>query len=88
MKNLTSLPIGTKLMWDASPNTYLTGENKGELIIYPAIISDQSKIGNRNSRRGAKIKTSVSPGSWMGDENQYLRHPTEIELNTLTWPLI
>ena len=78
--NIKSLPVGTKLMWDADP----IGDwyNNGNRIVYPAIVTDNNP---KNPLWGVKIKTG-SKSHWMGVENENLRPPTMEELNTLNWP--
>lgn len=80
---IDKLKVGTKLMWDASPNCYVNEPDK--LIIYPAIVSDTNPP---NKMSLVKIKTSSYQANWMGPEQQYLRLPTEKELKTLIWPEI
>jgi hypothetical protein len=81
MTDLTKLPDGTKLMWDASPNVFLTGMNVGKPIIYPATKIKNSTV---NPLHGALIQT-LHKRNWMGDEQEYLRLPTKQELETLIW---
>lgn len=81
MDGLSKLPVGTKLMWDA-PNVYLTGSKIGCPIICPAIIVGHSE---KNPLLGALIAASIHNKQYMGNENEYLRFPTENELKTLSW---
>lgn len=85
---ISKLPVGTKLMWDVSPATFK--HNPDELIIYPAIVTEihPSNPGRMKPQSGwVKVK-SKSQSSWMGPEEQYLRLPTQEELDTLIWPNI
>lgn len=81
---INDLPIGTKLMWDA-PNPFENYENPTSLdktkILYTVIVAERVT----NHPKGTKIRTLRSD-NWMGNENQYLRYPTEIELEKYEWP--
>lgn len=76
---IKNLQIGTKLMWDASPNS-LVDPNKR--IIYPAIV-----VQKHWNKQMVLIK-SGNTTNWMGPQSDYLRYPTDEELQTLTWPTI
>ena len=83
MDNLTKLPDGTKLMWDASSEGFISGMSVAKSLIYTA-----TKVRNseKNPLLGALIKSGHN-SNWMGDEEKYLRLPTKEELETLVWEL-
>lgn len=75
---IDKLPIGTKLMWDTESTI------GGGKYIYPAIIT---MYHIQPHPLKVKIKTKLT-SSWMSEECEYLRYPTEEELNSLQWPEI
>lgn len=85
---IKDLPIGTKLMWDApEPYNGYSSYTKTTIlgrICYPAIVVNREEL---IIELGTKIRTGEK-SNWMGDENEFLRLPTEEELTTLTWPNI
>jgi len=84
--NISNLPVGTKLMWDASPNRYLSSK---KLIIYPAIVGNHENHKNKEHllKKGmALICFNNNSCQWMGLEQKYLRYPTDGELKKYKWP--
>ena len=85
---IKGLPIGTKLMWDAPEpypgySSFIKTTIPGR-VCYPAIIVNREEAVRE---LGTKVRTGMR-SNWMGDENEFLRLPTEEELTTLTWPSI
>jgi hypothetical protein len=83
---IKDLPIGIKLMWDA-PEPYpgyisVMQTSIPGRVCYPAIIVNRESYVKE---LGTKVRTGAR-SHWMGDENEFLRLPTEEELKTLTWP--
>lgn len=80
--NISKLEFGTKLMWEAHSRIMdnKTGEISPITYVYPATIGEK-----HFNREWVKVITNRN-SSWMGPDSQYLRLPTEEELNTLTWP--
>ncbi|SIO53953.1 hypothetical protein [Chitinophaga niabensis] len=74
---ISHLKTGTKLMWDAPPNNSI---NPNKRITYPAIVGEK-----HYDFPMVKIITG-NKGNWMGPEEEYLRFPSNVELETLTWP--
>jgi len=83
---IDNLDVGTKLMWDA-PLPY-EGYNADTLvpgrIVKTMIISE---IHPSVPEIGRRVKSTMDGnGQWVGKANQYLRLPTEEELNKYEWP--
>ena len=74
---VNKLPVGTKLMWDARVSNLDVFDNS---LVYPAIVIEQ-----HHNKQWVKIKTTNN-ASWVGPYQDYLRLPTQEELDTLTWP--
>lgn len=83
---ISNLKEETKLMWDASPDTY-PGTDK--VIIHPVIVGYNNRHKNKNKmlKMGmVLICFGQYNCQWMGPEEKYLREPTKEELETLKWP--
>ncbi len=75
---IDNLKPGTKLMWDPKMDNPQTNKP----IIYPAIVGE----GNKKAKL-VKIHTSNTMyPQWMGPESEYLRFPTQEEIEHLIWP--
>ena len=75
-------------MWDA-PEPYpgyisFMQTTKPGRVCYPAIVVNREECVKE---LGTKVRTGAR-SNWMGDENEFLRLPTEEELHTLIWPSI
>jgi len=68
---LKQLPMNAKLMWES--NT----------CIYPAIVSEHHFSKLKPQCNWRMVRTKNSQG-WM-EESEYLRYPTEEELQTINW---
>jgi hypothetical protein len=78
--NIMNLAAGTRLMWDA-PEPY-PGYRAGGRVIYPVTVGDFSPH-NPEAFRHVVFNEWSAP--YM-DESEWLREPTEQELETLKWP--
>jgi len=74
---INHLKPGTRLMWD--PEAFYPGTDKP--IIYPALVLDK-----HHSRPWIRIATNTQHVSWIDPDTDYLRLPTQSELETLVWP--
>lgn len=83
---INDLPIGIKLMWDAPlpfegyVSAFSIDKSK---ILLPSIVSERDD----NHPKGTRIYTGQF-NNWMGSENEYLRLPTEDELEKDEWPTL
>jgi hypothetical protein len=83
---INDLPIGTKLMWDAPLpfEGYVSSFSRDKSkILLTAIVSER----DTKHPKGTRINTGQS-NNWIGSENEYLRLPTEEELEKYEWPIL
>ena len=78
--NISELPIGTKLIWDApEPFPGYAKQIKSPVsgrVYYPA------EIISKHPTKGTFVKFGIVL-QWMGAEQQYLRLPNESELKRI-----
>jgi hypothetical protein len=77
---ICNLAFGTKLIWDASPGTYLYGSQMGKPIIYPITIG-----GRHHTEKWVLVIAPGGSAQYIG-ESEYIREPTEQEFKSFTWP--
>lgn len=84
MLDLSTLPIDTKLIWDAPElyGGYVTDSNHPKRVFYTAMVYDQEPKRSRTL-----IKFRNGHNMWMSHDSKYLRYPTEDELKNESWEM-
>jgi hypothetical protein len=87
--NVDNLKPGTKLIWDAlepfegysllHKNMY----QKEGRVYYPCVVTNRK---SNNSALKCHVQTAGGTFHWMSGEHEYLRLPTNEELETLEFP--
>lgn len=87
--NVDNLTPGTKLVWDApEPFEGYAGKYQGMYkkqgrVYYPCVVTNKK---SSNPLLTCHIQTAGNTFHWLSGENEWLRLPTEEELNNLTFP--
>lgn len=69
-----NLKPGTRLLWDA-PSPY----EEGKRLIYPALVTHR-----HHTNQWVMVLTG-HVSHWMGPQSEYLRWPTDAELQEYSW---
>jgi hypothetical protein len=86
MLDLSKIPAGTALIWDAPEpfKGYSRNIKHPNRVFYPARVTEQDPKMNRT--RVATSSTQYGRyGQWMSYDSEWLRYPTAEELLTEDW---